>query len=77
MKEQRQKQEVFCLFLLLFFNGICGQKMAGGTNATEFKIRRAYQIGGESFHGQVTSLTPRCLTIRQENTCATYSHRVW
>ena len=51
--------------------------MTGGTNATKFKIRCAYQIGGESFHGQVTSVTPRCLTIRQENTCATYSHRVW
>ena len=36
-----------------------------GTNATEFKISRAYQTGEVSVHGQVASVTTRFLTVEQ------------
>ena len=33
--------------------GTCGQKKMDGTNAAEFKVRWAHQIGDLGFHGQV------------------------
>ena len=44
------------LFIIIIKNfcGICGLKIADGTNAVEFKTGWAYQIGNVSFHGQAT-----------------------
>ena len=44
VKEQSQRDKSLC--------GICRQKMTDGTNATEFKVSCAYQIGDMGFHGQ-------------------------
>ena len=53
--------------------------MTDGTNATEFKVNWAYQIGDMGFHGQMTI---KCNTkvldrVRQGNRCTTYSYKVW
>ena len=53
--------------------------MTDGTNAMEFRICWAYQIGDASLHGQVTT---KCNikvfdSIRHGDRCTTYSHGKW
>ena len=53
--------------------------MTDGTNATEFKVSWAYQIGDMGFYGQMAI---KCNTtildkVQQGNRCTTYSYKVW
>ena len=52
--------------------------MTDETNATEFKVSYAYQIGGMGFIVKwQSSVTPMFLTVRQGNRCTTYNYKVW
>ena len=54
--------------------GICGQKMTDGTNASEFNVSWAYQIGDMGFHCQMAikcnTNWPRFLTESDKGTDA-------
>ena len=53
--------------------------MTDGTNATEFKVSGAYQIGDMGFYGQmaIKRNTKVPDKVQQGNKCTTYSYKVW